>query len=181
LSVATLQAHGIAAPLPSGFEGRIFVRPVTGPGVPYSVAHFANFALPDDVADFGGGAVTLMGPSNVFVVLFEYGPESLGRRLFARQGMPRALTTDDFRPILLRRGLAGQSGTQWFFTEANRPFTLYAVLGSHAQRNVLVPQINALISRVIISSTGPDVPPATATSDAAVTDVPPVGSGVRWN
>lgn len=179
--MATLQAHGIAAPLPSGFEGRIFVRPVTGPGVPYPVAHFANFALPDDVADFGGGAVNLMGPNDVFVVLFEYGPESLGRRLFARQGIPRALTTDDFRPILLRRGLAGQSGTQWFFTEANRPFTLYAVLGSHVQRNILVPKVNSLISRVIISSTGPEVPPATASPDAAVTRRAPTASGVRWN
>jgi hypothetical protein len=179
--MATLQAHGIAAPLPGGFEGRIFVRPVTGPGVPYPVAHFANFPLPDDVADFGGGAVNLMGPGDVFVVLFEYGPESLGRRLFARQGMPRALTTDDFRPTLLRRGLAGQSGTQWFFTEANRPFTLYAVLGSHAQRNVLVPKVNALISGVIISQSGSGVPPATPQPDAAATGPTPAASGVRWN
>ena len=36
--------------------------------------------------------------------------------------------------MTLRRGLPGQSGTQWFFTEAGRPFSFYAVLGSHALR-----------------------------------------------
>ncbi len=176
--MATLRAHGIAAPLPAGFEGRIFVRPARGPGIPYPVAHFANFNLPDDVADFGGGAVNLMGPRDIFVVLFEYGPESLGQRLFARQGLPRSLSTDDFLPYLLRRGLSGQSGTQWFFTEVHRPFTLYAVLGSHAQRQVLVPQVNALISRLAISSADPPGPtPATAgTSPSMATAV-----GARWN
>jgi hypothetical protein len=166
--VPTLAAHGIAAPLPSGFEGRIFVRPVTGPGRTYAVAHFATFPLPADVADFGGGAVTLMSPDDIFAVLFEYGPESVGRRLFARQGMPRALGVGDFRTILLRRGLAGQSGTQWFFTEAGRPFTLYVVLGSHARRSALVPRVNQLLAGMAIDPSGltavaPTVPGAGAT------------------
>ena len=84
---------------------------------------------PTTVGDFGSGAVTLMGPTDVFAVLFEYGPESLGTALFGRQGMVGGLTADDFRPTVLRRGLGGQCGTQWFFTEASRPFTFYAVLG----------------------------------------------------
>jgi hypothetical protein len=118
-----------------------------------------------------------MGPSDVFVVLFEYGPESLGQRLFARQGLPRSLSTDDFRPHLLRRGLSGQSGTQWFFTESRRPFTLYAVLGSHAQRQVLVPQVNSLISQLAISSADPPGP--TAEADTVPTVATAVGA--RWN
>jgi hypothetical protein len=115
------------------------------------VAHFATFPLPADVADFGGGAVTLMGPSDIFAVLFEYGPESVGKALFARQGMQRSLTPSDFRPTLLRRGLGGQSGTQWFFSEAGRPFTFYAVLGSHARRGVLVPRLNELLAALTVS------------------------------
>jgi len=169
--MATLRAHGIEAPLPGGFEGRIFVRAKIGREEPYPVAQFANFALPDQVADFGGGAVTLMGVQDIFVVLFEYGPESVGRRLFARQGMPRSLTGEDFRPTVLRRGLTGQSGTQWFFTEAGRPFTLYAVLGSHARRNALVPEVNALIGDLTVTPVPSAVP-------AAVT---PVGAGRPWN
>ncbi len=131
--MATLRAHGIVAPLPAGFEGRIFVRPDPGAERAAPVAQFATFALPTGRGDFGGGAVTLMGPTTSSCVLFEYGPESLGTGLFARPGMPRDLTAADFRPYVLRRGLGGQSGTQWFFTEAGRPFTLYAVLGSHAR------------------------------------------------
>jgi hypothetical protein len=149
--MAMLRAHGITAMLPDGFEGRIFKRPHLAGESSYAVAHFATFPLPADVGDFGGGAVTLMGPDDVFAVLFEYGPESAGTALFARQGMQQSLGTDDFRTMLLRRGLGGQSGSQWFFTEAGRPFTFYAVLGSHARRNVLVPRVNALLAALSIS------------------------------
>jgi hypothetical protein len=165
--VAPLRAHGIAANLPDGFEGRIFVRQPVGREVPSPVAQFATFPLPADVGDFGGGAVTLMGPNDIFVTLFEYGPESLGRALFARQGMPRSLGTADFQPTVLRRGLGGQSGTQWFFTEAGRPFTLYGVLGSHARRGVLVPRVNSLIGA--LSITAPVITQAAVTGSAART------------
>jgi hypothetical protein len=149
--VARLRAHGIGVALPDGFEGRIFVRPQVSDATSYPVAHFATFPLPADVADFGGGAVTLMGPGDIFAVLFEYGPESVGKALFARHGMQRSLTTSDFRPTVLRRGLGGQSGTQWFFTEAGRPFTFYAVLGSHARRGLLVPRLNTLLATLTVS------------------------------
>jgi hypothetical protein len=148
--MATIRAHGITAQLPSGFEGRIFVRPPTV-GMTYPVAQFATFPIPDDVGDFGSGAVTLMGPSDVFATLFEYGPESLGTALFSQQGLPTALSADDFSPTVLRRGIPGQSGTQRFFTEAGRPFSLYAVLGSHVRRNELVPRVNTLLSSLSLS------------------------------
>jgi hypothetical protein len=145
-----MQAHGIAAELPAGFEGRIFKRQATGPELPCAVAHFATFALPAVVADFGGGAVNVMGGGDVFAVLFEYGPASVGTKLFARQEMPRELGAGDFLPYVLRRGLPGQVGTQWFFTEVGRPFTLYVVLGSLTRRSTLVPRVNALLSGLAV-------------------------------
>jgi hypothetical protein len=148
--MATLQAHGITAGLPGGFEGRIFRHQPVAPEVACAVAHFATFALPTDVGDFGGGAVNLMGPDDIFVALFEYGSDSLGTKLFAHRGMPRQLTTAHFLPYVLRRGLVGQSGSQWFFTESDRPFTLYVVLGSHARRSDLVPRVNGLLSGVTV-------------------------------
>jgi hypothetical protein len=170
--VATLQAHGIAAPLPTGFEGRIFIRPTVGSEVPYPVANFATFALPAEMGDFGGGAVNLMSSTDIFATLFEYGPESLGTPLFARQGMPRSLAPDDFRPYLLRRGLNGQSGTQWFFTESGRPFTLYVVLGSHSLRHQLVPRVNRLIGGLAVDSSGVPTASSTGLANAA---------GAPWN
>lgn len=148
--------------MPEGFEGRIFVRPHLAGELSYPVAHFATFPLPSDVGDFGGGAVTLMGPNDIFAVLFEYGPESVGTALFARQGMQRSLSTGDFRPTLLRRGLGGQSGTQWFFTEVGRPFTFYAVLGSHARGGILVPKVNSLLASLNVSA-----PPVSASAGPA--------------
>ena len=150
--MATIRAHGIAAQLPNGFEGRIYVRPTLA-GESYPIGQFATFPIPDDIGDFGSGAVSLMSPDDVFATLFEYGPESLGTALFRSQGLPTSFTPADFSPVRLRRGLPGQSGTQRFFTEAGRPFSFYAVLGSHMLRASLVPSVNALISALLISPT----------------------------
>jgi hypothetical protein len=94
----------------------------------------------------------------VFSTLFEYGPESVGTALFAQQGRPDALLESDFSPITLRRGIPGQSGTQWFFTESGRPFAFYAVLGSHSQRAALVPHVNTLLSSLVLSPAVSDGP-----------------------
>lgn len=148
--MATLSSRGISVRLPAGFEGRIFERKAVAGEVPRPVAQFATFPIPPDTGDFGSGAVTEMSSTDIFVVLFEYGPESLGRVLFARQGMPRRLEPEDFRPYTLRRGLGGQAGTQYFFTESQRPFTLYAVLGSFAGRYSLAPRVNSLLSQLVV-------------------------------
>lgn len=168
--MGTLRAHGITAQLPGGFEGQIFRRQVVAGEVAHPVAQFATVALPAQVGDFGGGVVNLMGSSDIFAVLFQYGPESLGKALFARQGMPRQLATSDFRPFTLRRGMPGQSGTQWFFTEAGKPFTLYAVLGSHRARAQLVPRLNGLLQNISVApAAGGVIPPATPASGSATT------------
>lgn len=162
--MATIRAHGIAAQLPSDFEGRIFIRP-TLIGTSYPVGQFATFPIPDDIGDFGSGAVALMGPDDVFATLFEYGPESLGTALFSLQGRPASFGPGDFSPARLRRGIPGQSGTQRFFTEAGRPFSFYAVLGSHVRRGALIPRVNALVSSL-------DISPASTTTQ---------GTSPRWN
>lgn len=143
--MTTLAAYGLEVLLPPGFEGRIFRRAPKQGSVTRPVAHFATFPLPAYVGDFGGGAVNLMGPDDLFAVLFEYGPESVGKALFARQGIVRRLAPEHFRPDTLRRGLGGQAGTQWFFVEAGRPFTFYAVVGSRARRLSSVPRLNQLL------------------------------------
>jgi hypothetical protein len=158
--VTTISAHGIAARLPGGFEGRIYVRP-SAVGVSYPVGQFATFPLPDDIGDFGSGAVSLMGSDDVFATLFEYGPESLGTVLFKQEGRPGALLQEDFSPVRLRRGIPGQSGVQLFFTEAGRPFSFYAVLGNHLRRDLLIPGVNALLSALAIAPSAPVNPETT--------------------
>jgi hypothetical protein len=152
-----IEAFGIAATLPAGIEGRIFRRSGSGGAEAYAVAQFASIALPpvSDVGDFGGGIVQLLGPDDVLVILFEYGPESLGTALFAREGLPRTIPGYQFHPYRLRRGMAGQVGSQVFFTEAGRPFTIYAVLGSAAQAAIGVAKVNALLARLSVTSVEP--------------------------
>ena len=166
-----LDSQGIATTLPPGWEGRITRReaPAAAPALglapsrvtlgpsgatgerTFPIAHLANFALPEERGDFGSGAVELMGDHDVFVVLFEYDPESATTALFAPKGIPRALTASAFDPAFLRRGIQGQTGFQTFFHEGGRAFSLYVVLGSAARRNALVKLVNAVLPTVRIT------------------------------
>jgi hypothetical protein len=114
--------------------------------------HAATFSLPVVRGDFGGGAVDIMAPGDALVVLLEYHPSSTGRALFARSGMPRALTPNAFSPACLQRGIAGQAGVQLFFNQGGRAFCLYTVLGSYAMRSVVVPSVNAVLAGIQIDA-----------------------------
>jgi hypothetical protein len=160
-----LQAHGIEADLHAGWEGRISVRRAAvastsgirasqAPTVAeqtHPVVHLANFPLPEQRGDFGSGAVDLMGAGDVLIVLFEYGPESVGQALFRRQGLPDRLRPNMFSGSALQKTIAGQAGTQVFFTEAERAFCLYVVLGRQREAPTLVPLANRTLSSTRIS------------------------------
>lgn len=151
----TLSAHGVHAVLPLGFEGRIQRhRPEAGDRT-YAVAQFATFALPATTADFGNGAVQLMRTRDLFAVLLEYGPESVGRKLFAEEGMPRAFEPHEFARSMARDGSGVQSAVQRFFVESGRPFTLYVVLGSHLGRRALMAPLQRLLGGIRISPPAP--------------------------
>ena len=160
-------AHGVAARLPSGWEGTIAghdqVLPASaiaasaeahqpGAGRPevLPVAHFATFAMPSTRGDFGSNVVDLMQGSDAFVSLIEYGPEEAGTALFAQQGLPRRLDPRAFSPRMLQRTLAGQSGLQIFFTEAGRAFCLYVVLGDGGDAHRLVRRVEQVLATVEI-------------------------------
>ena len=112
---------------------------------PQPIAHLANFPLPEARGDFGSGAVDTMGSGDVLVVLFEYGPESVGQPLFRREGMPRNLKPNMFSKSALQRTLPGQAGCQVFFTENGRAFCAYVVLGRQEEAPRLVPPANATL------------------------------------
>ena len=157
-----LSAHGISAELPDGWEGTITRREEPGARArapdgatlaverTYPIAHLGNFPLPPDRGDFGSGAVETMGRDDVFVCLFEYGPESVGLPLFATEGMPRTLDPSQFSAAQLQRTIRGQAGHQTFFTEAGRAFTLFVVLGDRRRTAELVPAVDAALAAVVI-------------------------------
>jgi hypothetical protein len=141
-----LAAHGLALGLPAGWEGRIHRRAgAIGAEHTHPVVHLANFALPERRDDFGGGVTPGMRSPDVFVVLFEYGPESLGAPLFASKGVPR-VGAHMFDSKRLQRPLPGQVGCQHFFTANGRPFSLYVVAGSRAHLPRIVAEVNAVLA-----------------------------------
>jgi hypothetical protein len=149
--VRTLSALGVAVGLPAGWEGRIQRRAVTAAReTTHAVVHLANFALPEQRDDFGGGVTTAMRSPDVFVVLFEYGPESVGTPLFAAQGIP-GVAAAGFNSKRMQRPLPGQLGCQHFFTANGRPFCLYVVAGSRAYLPRIVAEVNTVLAGVDVS------------------------------
>jgi hypothetical protein len=147
----TLSAQGLAVGLPAGWEGRIQRRVATASReTTHAVVHLANFALPEQRDDFGGGVTTGMSSPDVFVVLFEYGKESVGTPLFAAPGIPR-VDAAMFSSKRMQRPLPGQLGCQRFFTANGRPFCLYVVAGSRAYLPRIIADVNAVLSTVDVS------------------------------
>ena len=140
-----LAAHGIGLDVPKGWEGRI-VRHAVAHAAEQArpVVHVASFPLPEARGDFGVGVTELMRSGDVFVTLFEYGPESVGTPLFATEGVPR-LTIDLFTSRRLQRTLPGQVGSQLFFTAQRRPFCLYVVVAGRFHLHRVVPQVNTML------------------------------------
>jgi hypothetical protein len=149
--IGQLSAQGLAVGLPAGWEGRIQKRAVTAAReTTHAVVHLANFALPERRDDFGGGVTTSMRSPDVFVVLFEYGKESVGTPLFAARGVPRVDATM-FSSKRMQRPLPGQLGCQRFFTMNGRAFCLYVVAGSRAYLPGIVAEVNAVLAEVEIA------------------------------
>ena len=146
-----IAAHGVGLEVPSGWEGRIVRRaPVNPREQSRAVVHLASFPMPEARGDFGVGVTELMRRGDVFVTLFEYGPESVGTPMFAAKGIP-TLTTEMFGPRRLQRTLPGQIGCQLFFTADRRPFCLYVVVAGRFHLRPAVTQVNAVLQKLDLS------------------------------
>jgi len=151
--MSRLDQSGIAVEVPAGWEGAISAGGLQlqadGATEP-TVMHLGSFPLPVERGSFGSGAVELMNNQDIFMALFEYGPDSVGTALFAEEGIPRNLQARQFDRNMLQRALPGQSGLQQFFTHRGRAFCLYVVLGSHIDRADLLPRVNAVLDSLEI-------------------------------
>lgn len=152
--MSRLSRSGIAVEVPSGWEASIdgggFPQLSSGAVRP-TLLHMGTFPLPPERGSFGSGATELMNTDDIMIVLFEYGPDSVGTPLFQNQGIPRELSAEDFDRQALQQGIPGQSGAQRFFTEQGRAFCLYVVLGSHLDRAELIPHVNDVLATLDIS------------------------------
>jgi hypothetical protein len=146
-----LAAHGLGVEIPHGWEGRILRRAPLHPAEEArAVVHLATFPLPEERGDFGVGVTELMRSGDVFVTLFEYGPESFGTPLFAAHGVPH-LTVDLFSPQRLQRTLRGQLGCQLFFTTSHRAFCLYVVVAGRLHLRPMITHVNKMLEALELS------------------------------
>ena len=153
-----LSSQGIDVDVPQGWDGEIYRRPggfeTQGAAVGEEtkpVLHIGNFPLPTQRGDYGSGAVEIMKADEILIVLFEFGQDSVRTALFRSGGIP-VVSANDFATHTMQRPLPGQSGAQFFFNAAGRAFCLYVVLGSHARRRELVPEVNAVLGTLDLAS-----------------------------
>lgn len=161
-----IEAHGIRAELPAGWEGRIGRRqpgPTTGRRGPDGtgevvgedtgpILHMGNFALPEDRGDFGSGAVDLMGTGHLLVVLVEYGADSVGTALFPTVSSIPRLTARMFSSQGLQRVQRGQAGVQRFFSLNDRAFCLYTVVGDQREVGSMATTANDVARRIQVTA-----------------------------
>ncbi|MEO7573905.1 MAG: hypothetical protein ABIX10_15865 [Acidimicrobiales bacterium] len=157
-----MEDAGIRIDMDPGWEGQIRRRTpglaasaadrarVPPPPIGGAVVHLANFPLPAEVGDFGGGTAEQMRAPHILINLVEYDDASIGSALFAAEGLPR-IAPGDFDPATMQRTIDGQSGAQRFFTAAGRPFCLYVVLGSHLRRFRTGPVVADALGRIEIA------------------------------
>jgi hypothetical protein len=160
--MARIAAHGIAADPPPGWDGVIYRRAPqahgtvghalgAAPETPMPILHLANFALPNERGDYGGGVVTGMRAGGVFASLLQHHPAEVGTALFAGRPAPWPLGVDDVSPSALPRRFEGGAGHQSFFVAAGRPYCLFVVIAGYGLRARLVPLVNRALASVTFS------------------------------
>ena len=143
--------QGLSLATPRGWDARIYQRTAGHDGaVTRPVLHAADFPLPNVRGDYGSGAVEIMGPNHVFLSLIEFDAAEAKSALFDKP-RPTRLSAGEFGPNQLQRVIPGQAGAQFFFTDRGRPFCLYVVLGSYAERAALVPRASEIFRSMEVS------------------------------
>ena len=149
-----VRAQGLSIDLPPGWEAQVYRRPAAVGPTTNAVMHAANFPLPPERGDFGGGVVETMSVDDALLVLIEYDRESARTALFAQSGPPPSLSPQSFSPDTLQRTIVGQAGAQVFFHVEDRAFCLYVVLGAFRNLIRLLPMVNAVLGTMRIDPRG---------------------------
>jgi hypothetical protein len=145
-----VSAYGVSVTPPPGWDVRARRASPIGRETAHVVVHGATFPLPAARADYGDGAVQLMGAGDVFVALVEFAPDAVGTALFAAEGWPPPLAGGDFSRTTLQHSLPGQAGAQRWFTVSGRPWCLYTVVGAWERRRELAARANAFVSGIAV-------------------------------
>lgn len=148
MSAQRLDGHRLSVLVPPGWDARI------GATDDAATLHAASFALPAEDGEFGTRATGTMPPESMFLAITEYVPDRHlrpGRGLFAGT-RPSQLQEGHFAPETLLLARPGQRGAQWFFSDAGRPFCLYAVLHTHTRTAQLLELASACVRSLDVAA-----------------------------
>jgi hypothetical protein len=146
--MSTVNAFGISAEIPDGWEARIFSHVDGEPTL-----HAASFPLPARDGEFGTRTTQRMPHGGLFVCLTEYRTGEgidLHHGLFANP-TPRSLDPANFSTRTLLQARAGQSGMQRFFSISGRAFCLYIVASNSAYTKQRLAAASHLLKSLDIS------------------------------
>lgn len=150
-----ITAHSLAVDTETPLDARIYRRAVEDDGAAtHPIVHLCTTAMPEDRGDYGSGAVDELTGQDVFISLVEFDAADAGKGLFSTQGRPPTIDPSAFSSQALQRVQNNQSGAQFWFTEEGRPFCLYVVLGSHANRVALARKATELVQSLQIATPG---------------------------
>jgi hypothetical protein len=136
-----LSGYGIALSVPDQWDAIIYQREDGN-----AVVHATNFPLQVGDGDFASSSADAMPESGVLIVLFEYNASQASGALFSDSGLNEPLMTNEFTAGGVRRMLPGLTAAQRFFVDQDRPFTLYAVLGSSGQE--ALSEVNQVLASI---------------------------------
>ena len=141
---------GFEVDLPDGWDGRIYRRGDHARADAGRTLHAANFPLPLDRGDYGGGVHEQMEDDAVLVTLLEFDPGNSDRALFKQRGLPMPLRPESFSPAAMPRTVPGKAGAQFFFSIGDRAFSMFIVIGSYSNRARLVSMVNSVVGTLQI-------------------------------
>jgi hypothetical protein len=93
-----------------------------------------------------------MKAHHAFVAIVEYDWGLAGRGLFSHHGVPLPLRASAASPRAMQRRVPGKAGIQHFFSQGDRAFCLYAVVGHEPSRRALVRHANDVLESLWIGA-----------------------------
>lgn len=148
--MTSLNAYGISATIPDGWEARLFRHAEGEPTL-----HAATFPLPPSDGEFGTRATQGMPAGGLFLSVTEYRGEGIdlsGGGLFG-DPPPSFLEAEHLSDRALLQARSGQRGMQRFFSASGRAFCLYVVVSEAGDARDSLRAASRLLRTLVIAHT----------------------------
>ncbi len=145
-----LASHGIGIDVPKGWEGRIFVPDLDPPAINLPILHLTDAVLTVERSSYAPELAARAGGSGTLLALLEFDHTLANVGLYGPRGLHLPLTRGRFHHRALQFPSRVQEGHQRFFSEGDRAFCLYVVLGTGRGVDRRLGQVNRALASLEI-------------------------------